>query len=227
METIAYDFNHKLWDSLKNPNFSTYYNFLVEKNKVMNLTNITEENEVYKKHFYDSIFLSEVFDLNNKSILDIGAGAGFPSIPLKILCNTLDVTIIDGLNKRINFLKELSEKINIEKITLIHGRAEEMSKDRLFDFVTARAVARLNILAELALPYVKKDGYFVAYKSVNYQAELDEAKNAINQLGAILERIIEYDIETDLTHVLLVFKKIKNTPSIYPRQFAKIKKQPL
>ena len=193
----------------------------------MNLTNITEENEVYKKHFYDSIFLSEVFDLNNKSILDIGAGAGFPSIPLKILCNTLDVTIIDGLNKRINFLKELSEKINIEKITLIHGRAEEMSKDRLFDFVTARAVARLNILAELALPYVKKDGYFVAYKSVNYQAELDEAKNAINQLGAILERIIEYDIETDLTHVLLVFKKIKNTPSIYPRQFAKIKKQPL
>jgi len=102
-----------------------------------------------------------------------------------------------------------------------------MSKDRLFDFVTARAVARLNILAELALPYVKKDGYFVAYKSVNYQAELDEAKNAINQLGAILERIIEYDIETDLTHVLLVFKKIKNTPSIYPRQFAKIKKQPL
>ena len=227
MERTAYDFNHKLWDLLKNPDFSTYYSFLVEKNKVMNLTNITEENEVYKKHFYDSIFLSEVFDLKNKSILDIGAGAGFPSIPLKLLCETLDVTIIDGLNKRINFLKELLEKINLNQVTLIHGRAEEMSKEKLYDFVTARAVARLNILSELALPYVKKDGYFVAYKSINYQEELDEAKKAIKQLGAHLERIIEYDIEDDLTHVLLVFKKTKDTPSIYPRQFAKKKKQPL
>ncbi|PKK95278.1 MAG: 16S rRNA (guanine(527)-N(7))-methyltransferase RsmG [Tenericutes bacterium HGW-Tenericutes-5] len=227
MEIINFKFNQELWDLLKNPSFSVYFENLIEKNKVMNLTNITEEKEVYQKHFYDSVILSAIFELGKKSILDIGAGAGFPSIPLKILVDSLDVTIIDGLNKRINYLKELTEKLKLSNVSLLHGRAEEMSKNKSFDFVTARAVAKLNILSEIALPYVKKDGYFVAYKSINYQEELEEAKNAIKVLGAQLERIVEYEINKDLKHVLLVFKKIKETPSIYPRQFAKIKKQPL
>ncbi|MBN2881448.1 16S rRNA (guanine(527)-N(7))-methyltransferase RsmG [Candidatus Woesearchaeota archaeon] len=227
MEIISYKLNQELWDLLKNPSFSIYFEYLVEKNQVMNLTNITEEKEVYQKHFYDSVILSKVFELEQKSILDIGAGAGFPSIPLKILIDSLEVTIIDGLNKRINFLKELTEKLKLSNVTLLHGRAEEMNKNKLFDFVTARAVAKLNILMEIALPYVKKGGYFIAYKSINYQEELEEANNAMKLLGSQLEKVIEYEIDEGLKHVLLVFKKIKETPSIYPRQFAKIKKQPL
>ncbi|MFA7075442.1 MAG: 16S rRNA (guanine(527)-N(7))-methyltransferase RsmG [Candidatus Izemoplasmatales bacterium] len=227
MEPFTIKFDKKLWDELRNPRFGLYFNYLTMKNQVMNLTNITEEIEVYQKHFYDSIVLSKIFCLSNKELLDIGAGAGFPSIPLKLIEPVLKVTIVDSLNKRIEFLKELSEKLELKDVTLLHARAEEMDKSKKFDFVTARAVARLNILAELAIPFVKIGGYFIAYKSINYQEELLEAKNCISKLGAKLESVIIYEVNENIQHVLLVIKKETKTPNIYPRSFSKIKKSPL
>jgi 16S rRNA (guanine527-N7)-methyltransferase len=219
--------DQELLGLLKDPKFSIYYENLISKNQVMNLTNITEKTEVYEKHFYDSIILSKVFDLKNKSLLDIGAGAGFPSLPLKIVEPNLSVTIIDSLNKRINFLQELTQKLAISDVLLIHGRAEEMDKTNLYDLVTARAVAKLNILSELALPFVKLNGFFVAYKSIKYEEELQEAISAITKLGGKLENIYVYNINSEIKHTLIVIKKVKTTPTIYPRNFGKIKKSSL
>lgn len=227
MNPINLQYDLELRGLLNDSSFSTYYDNLIKTNKVMNLTNITEEKEVYLKHFYDSVILIKAFELKNKSILDIGAGAGFPSIPIKLLERTLKVTIVDGLNKRINFLKDLVNILQLNDINLLHSRAEDLDKKMKYDFVTARAVARLNILAELALPYVKIGGYFIAYKSINYQEELDEAVPGINKLGGSLDKIIVYELSPELKHVLLVIKKVKETPIIYPRQFGKIKKSPL
>ncbi|MGD9761657.1 MAG: 16S rRNA (guanine(527)-N(7))-methyltransferase RsmG [Candidatus Izemoplasmatales bacterium] len=227
MNPIILKFDQNLWDSLKDPSFKVYFDALITKNEVMNLTNITEENEVYQKHFYDSIILTKVFDLADKTLLDIGAGAGFPSIPIKLVEKKLKVVIVDALNKRIEFLRELIDKLAISDVGLLHARAEEMDKTKLYDFVSARAVARLNILTELALPFVKLGGYFIAYKSINYHEELSEAADAISKIGGQLEKIVIYEINDSLKHVLLIIKKVKKTPSIYPRNFAKIKKSPL
>lgn len=227
MNEVRLELDQKLWDQLNDPRFALYFNELIEKNKVTNLTNITEEKEVYQKHFYDSVILNNVLDLKNKSLLDVGAGAGFPSFPLKIINEDLQVMIVDSLNKRIDFLKDLANKLNFSNVSLLHARAEELDKKHLFDFVTARAVARLNILTELCLPYVKIGGYFIAYKSIHYQEELKEAENAIAVLGGKIEKIINYEINQDLRHVLVLIKKIKQTPSVYPRSFGKIKKAPL
>jgi len=227
MNLTYLEFNQELWGLLNNPNFKLYFQELIQKNKVMNLTNIIEEKSVYEKHFYDSIILSLVLDIKNKTILDIGAGAGFPSLPLKLIEPSLEVTIIDSLNKRINFLYELTRSFQLDKLTLIHGRAEEMNMEVLYDLVTARAVAKLNILVELALPFVKLGGYFVAYKSLAYKEELEEAISAIKTLGGEVEKIIEYEINHELHHVLILIKKQKPTPKIYPRSFGKIKKSPL
>jgi len=227
MKNLYLKFDTELFDSLKTPSFKHYFEKLIEVNKVMNLTNITEENEVYLKHFYDSVILTKIISLDNHSILDIGAGAGFPSIPIKLLNNQLKITIVDGLNKRINFLKQLTEELNLSNINLIHGRAEELDQREGFDLVSARAVAKLNILLELAIPSVKINGYFIAYKSINYKEELNSSQNAISTLGCSLEQIVAYEIDQDLTHVLLIFKKTKKTPKQYPRSFAKIKKAPL
>ena len=212
---------------LDNPKFAAYYEYLIKENLHTNLTRITELNDVYYKHFYDSIILSKYVELKKSSILDVGAGAGFPSIPLKIIEDTLDLTIVDSLNKRIKFLTELTEKLELKNCNLIHGRAEELSKDKKYDLVTSRAVARLNILAELTIPYLKKGGYFIAYKSINYQEELEEAMSAIEELGAKFDSIKEYAISDSETRVLIFIKKIKETKNIYPRSFGKIKKQPL
>lgn len=227
MEPTILKFDQTLWDMLKNPSFSLYFRELIAKNKVMNLTNIIDESDVYEKHFYDSIILKKVFDLKDKTLLDIGAGAGFPSLPLKIIEPKLNVVVVDSLNKRIEFLRSMRNLLAIDNYELKHQRAEELDKLELYDLVTARAVARLNILSELSLPYVKLNGYFIAYKSINYQEELLEAKNAINTLGGKLEKIIIYEINNDLKHALLLIKKIKATPDIYPRVYAKIKKSPL
>ncbi|MDD3712305.1 MAG: 16S rRNA (guanine(527)-N(7))-methyltransferase RsmG [Candidatus Izemoplasmatales bacterium] len=227
MEPTILKFDQTLWDMLKDPSFSLYFRELIAKNKVMNLTNIVEESDVYEKHFYDSIILNKVFDLKDKTLLDIGAGAGFPSLPLKIVEPKLNVMVVDSLNKRIEFLRTMRNLLAIDNYELKHQRAEEMDKSKLYDLVTARAVARLNVLSELSLPYVKLNGYFIAYKSINYQEELIEAKNAINALGGKLEKIIVYEINNDLKHALLVIKKIKKTPDIYPRAYTKIKKSPL
>ncbi|OQX93649.1 MAG: 16S rRNA (guanine(527)-N(7))-methyltransferase RsmG [Tenericutes bacterium 4572_104] len=212
---------------LYNPKFNKYYKTLIEANKKTNLTRITDETEVYYKHFYDSIILSKWFDLSNKTLLDIGAGAGFPSIPLKIIEPSLSITIVDSLNKRIIFLKELIEQLNFKDIKLIHGRAEEYPYRNHFDLVTSRAVAKLNILIELTLPFVRVGGYFIAYKSIRYKEELEEATTGIKKLGGEIEAIKEYSISKDEMHVLILIKKINPTSSNYPRIYGKIKKNPL
>ncbi len=217
----------KLNDFLKNEKFLRYFEFLASENTKYNLTRITEIDEVYYKHFYDSLYLSKVIDVEHKSILDVGSGAGFPSIPLKIIYPSLKPTIIDSLNKRIDFLKELVKRLELENVRFIHGRAEEQDKIKKYDIVTARAVARLNILAEISLPYVKIGGYFIAFKSMNYEEELKEAKAAITKLGGKVNDIISYPVSIDENHVLIIIEKIKATPDIYPRHFSKIKKSPL
>jgi 16S rRNA (guanine527-N7)-methyltransferase len=227
MKVIYKDINKNLQKALEDPRFATYYSYLVEQNKVMNLTNITDKKEVYEKHFYDSVILTDILETSNKSILDIGAGAGFPSVPIKILDNSMSVTIVDGLNKRIKFLSNLVNNLALNSISLIHGRAEELDKSLEFDLVTARAVARLNILVELAIPYVKTGGYFVAYKSTNYEPELLEAEKGISILGGQIESIYNYRINDEIVHTLILIKKVKQTPKDYPRQFSKIKKAPL
>lgn len=207
--------------------FELYFDYLIEQNQVMNLTAITEKSEVYTKHFLDSLWLSKMGDFAHKTLLDVGSGAGFPSLPLKIVFPSLKVTIVDALQKRIDFLKRLSEKLVFSDNNLIHGRIEEFIMKNYFDFVTARAVARLNILTELCLPFVKIGGKFIAMKSINYQEELDEAKKAIEKLGGVIEQIIEYPLEADLSHVLIVIKKVRETSENYPRSFGLIKKKPL
>lgn len=211
--------------------FEEYYNFLIDYNEKVNLTAITQREEVYNKHFYDSLTLSLSLDLSKKiNCVDVGAGAGFPSIPNAIVFSNFNVTIIDSLNKRITFLNQLIDKLNIKNAQALHKRAEEYANDarEQADIVTARAVARLNILAELCLPLVKVDGYFIAMKSKESEVELKEAQNAIKTLGAIYKKTIDVELPNDLgKREILVFKKIKNTPSKYPRAFGQIKKKPL
>lgn len=211
--------------------FEEYYNFLVDYNEKVNLTAITERKEVYYKHFYDSLTLSLSLDLNEPvKCVDVGAGAGFPSIPNAIIFPNFNVTIIDSLNKRIAFLNQLIEKLKLCNAKALHKRAEEYASEARedADVVTARAVARLNILAELCLPLVKVGGYFIAMKSVESEVELKEAQNAIKILGGSYIKTIEVFLPNDLgKREILVFKKIKNTPLKYPRVFGQIKKKPL
>lgn len=219
--------DNELLNLLKNEKFNIYYNYLVKQNKLMNLTTITELDEVYYKHFYDSIYITKLINFSNKNVLDIGAGAGFPSIPIKIINNDFSLTIVDGLKKRIDFLSRLSEKLSLNRIKLIHGRAEEIEKFDCFDIILARAVAKLDILLELALPTLKVNGLFIAYKSINYHSELKEANKALNILGGEIYNIVEYNIDNNLKHVFIIIKKTKSTPKKYPRKYAKIKKSPL
>ena len=211
--------------------FEMYYQKLVEVNEYMNLTAITEHDDVYIKHFIDSLFILKAIDNTKKfNILDVGSGAGFPSIPLAIVSNNADVCIIDKLNKRINFLNDLVKYINIDNVKAYHFRAEEYIKDNResFDYVTARAVARLNLLVELCIPFVKIGGYFIAMKGQIANEELDEALNAIKILGGSVERIIEMELPDDSgKREIILIKKIKETPKKYPRDFNKIKEKPL
>lgn len=217
----------KLNQLLENPKFYKYYLQLIKVNKTTNLTRITDLDSVYYKHFYDSIILSNYLNLKDKTLLDVGAGAGFPSLPIKIIEDSLSVTIIDSLNKRIRFLQDLKAELELSNVQLIHGRAEEFDQRERFDIVTSRAVAKLQILAELTIPFVKIDGYFVAYKSIQYREELEEARNAIHTLGGKIENVEEYQISEDEIRVLIFIKKTRKTPTIYPRHYSKIKKTPL
>jgi len=218
--------NQKILEKLDKQAFQTYYSYLIEENNKINLTAITDREDVYSKHFYDSLMISEYVSFEHKKVLDIGAGAGFPSIPILLTQNHMDLTIVDGLKKRIDFLERLSEKLNIH-VNLIHGRAEELALLNHFDIVMARAVAKLNILIEMALPLLKVNGYFVAFKSVHYQEELDQSLKAIHLLGGNLEEVIQYPINPSLDHVYIIIKKVKKSPKGYPRPYAKIKKSPL
>ena len=212
------------------PALLRYGELLVEKNKVMNLTAITAPADVATLHFLDCTALLKLADFKGKRVADVGTGAGFPGMPLKIVEPTIDLTLLDSLNKRIDFLKEVCADLKLADVNCVHGRAEEFAADNRegFDIVTSRTVANLQMLSELCLPLVKVGGYFLSMKSVDSEEELNGAKNAIKTLGGRIERVEDYVIPgTDVAHRLVFIKKIAETPRKYPRAFAKIKKNPL
>lgn len=208
--------------------FLDYAKMLAEWNEKMNLTAITEINEVYEKHFLDSLLPS--FDVAlTGTFCDVGAGAGFPSIPLKIVYPELKVTIVETLGKRITFLKELCHTLKLSDVTLVHERAEvyALTHRESFDVVSARAVANLRMLSELCIPLVKQGGIFLAMKGANAQSEYEEAKKALGTLGVKKEAEYEVHLSDQAKRINYVFRKVKATPKQYPRAFAKIKKNPL
>lgn len=211
--------------------FDTYYKKLVSVNEVMNLTAITEHDEVYNKHFLDSLSIVKALDISKEfTLCDVGSGAGFPSIPLAIVTNNAKVTIIDALNKRIKFLNDLIMDLGLSNVCALHERAEDFAKEKreFFDVVTARAVARLNVLSELCLPLTKVGGYFIAMKGQSGDEELKEAKKAIDVLGGKFERVVSFELPDNAgVREIIIIKKIKETPKKYPRAFAKIKERPL
>ncbi len=208
-----------------------YYQMLEESSKVMNLTTITKLEDVYIKHFYDSLLLSKVVDLNQDlTLADIGTGAGFPGLVLKIVYPHLDITLIEPTTKRCNFLNKVIDSLNLKKIQVLNERAENLSENyrNSFDIVTARAVAGLNILSELCVPFVKVNGLFIALKGSSYETELVNNQNAEQKLKIKLNQIRSFDLPNDLgKRTLLTYFKKEKTPNIYPRIYPKIKKNPL
>lgn len=204
--------------------FEEYFDLLVEWNGKMNLTGITEKDEVYLKHFYDSLTPAFHFSFSsNHSLIDVGSGAGFPGIPLKICYPQLRLTIVDSLRKRINFLEQVVSQLQLQGVTLIHARAEDAGKDKnlreRFDVVTARAVARLSVLAEYCLPFAKVGGVFIAMKGSDISAELNEAKGALKVLGGKTERVESFPLPDDGGGRSIIFiNKISPTPTAYPRK---------
>lgn len=213
--------------------FERYFELLVEWNEKINLTAITDKEEVYLKHFYDSIapIIQGLIPNETIKLLDIGAGAGFPSLPMKILYPQLDVTIIDSLNKRINFLQLLAQELNLSGVHFYHGRAEDLAQDKNFraqyDFVTARAVARMQVLSELTIPYLKVGGKLLALKASNAPEELLEAKNALNLLFSKVEDNLSYALPNGDPRYITVVEKKKETPNKYPRKAGMPNKRPL
>ena len=213
--------------------FERYFELLVEWNEKINLTAITEKEEVYLKHFYDSIapILQGLIENQEIKLLDIGAGAGFPSLPMKILYPQLDVTIIDSLNKRINFLQLLAEELNLEGVHFYHGRAEDFAQEKKFraqfDIVTARAVARMQVLSELTIPFLKVGSKLLALKASNAPEELTEAKNALNLLFSKVEDNISYTLPNGDPRYITIVEKKKETPNKYPRKAGLPNKRPL
>ena len=203
---------------------------LVEKNEVMNLTAITEPTAVAQLHLLDSAALTKYADFTGKRVVDVGTGAGFPGMPLRILQDDFDLVLLDSLGKRVTWLAEVCAELQLKRVDCVHARAEEYAaKEReSFDFATSRAVAQLNVLAELALPLVKVGGRFLAMKSVESEEEIAAAKNAIKTLGGKIVAVEDYTIPTcDVVHRVVIIEKVAPTPAKYPRAFAKIKKQPL
>ena len=208
--------------------FDKYAEFLVEYNKNVNLTAITEPKEILVKHFIDSVLLSKYADISeNSSLIDVGTGAGFPSIPLKIMRNDIKITLLDSLAKRIAFLEKLCDMLEIEA-EFIHGRAEDNARmaeyREKFDFSCARAVANLSVLSEYCIPFVKVGGYFLSMKGRG--DDIDGAENAVKILGGEISNIAEYTLESDTRKIVLV-NKISQTPTKYPRNSGQIKKKSL
>lgn len=213
--------------------FIKYMRLLQEWNEKINLTSITEDEEVIKKHFIDCIKAFKRDELKKaETLIDVGTGAGFPGIPIAIMREDLKVTLLDSLNKRINFLNTVIHELGLENVTTIHSRAEDGARDNnlreQFDISTSRAVANMSVLSEFCLPYVKIDGHFIALKGPSVEQEIEESKNAIGTLGGKLIDISEVNIEeTDLKHNLVVVKKIKPCEKIYPRKAGIIRKKPI
>ena len=217
-------------DKAMEEKFNIYYEELIKVNEYMNLTTITEHDEVFNKHFLDSLTILKALDnKDNIKLLDVGSGAGFPAIPLAITTN-LDITIIDALGKRINFLNETINKLGLTNVKALHKRAEDYAKEmrEAFDVTTARAVARLPMLLELCLPLTKVNGLFIAMKAQSGKEEIEEAKNAISILGGKVEKVIELELPDNAgLRTIIIIRKVKETPAKYPRAFAKIKEKPL
>ncbi len=207
--------------------FEKYMHLLVEWNEKMNLTAITQEEEVWEKHFYDSIIPFSKLDFS--TMCDIGSGAGFPGIPVKIAFPNVEMTLVEPLQKRCRFLNEVKESLGLENLEILNVRAEDLAKTKreCFDVVSARAVAKLSILLELCVPFVKKGKMMVALKGKNGHEELEVAKKAIDTLGVELVSEDTFLIDQEATRINLYFKKVKSTPTKYPRAYGQIKKKPL
>ena len=237
---MKYNLNHfceeseKLGISLSDvqlEQFVKYYEMLIEKNKVMNLTAITEFDEVIEKHFLDSINLCRVLDLKaEKNIIDMGTGAGFPGIPLKIAFPNLKITLADSLDKRILFLRDVVENLSLDNIEAVHSRAEDLAKDmkyrETFDICVSRAVANLSTLSEYCIPFVKIGGCFVSYKSGEYKEELDNSKSAIFLLGGKLNKVESFTLG-DSSRSFIIIDKVNCTSKKYPRKAGMPSKNPL
>ena len=210
--------------------FRRYYELLTEENRVMNLTAIEGEEDSARLHFLDCAALLTLCDFGGRRVIDVGSGAGFPGLALKIARPDIDLTLLDSLDKRVKFLRETADALGFADAVCVHARAEEAPAEyrERFDIAVSRAVARLNLLCELCLPFVKTGGLFVAMKGPGAAEELDEAKKAIRTLGGELECAAAYTIPgTEVRHTAILIRKVGNTPARYPRRWAQMKKQPL
>lgn len=221
------------FSELQQEQLTVYYEMLIEKNKVMNLTAITEFEDVLEKHFLDSIAVARYVDLTDQlSLIDLGTGAGFPGMPLKIMFPNLNVTLADSLNKRITFLNEVIDELKLEGIATVHGRAEDLASTinyrEQYDYCVSRAVANLSTLSEYCLPFVKIGGTFISYKSGEIEEELSDAKKAIFLLGGQTRKVIPFRLDgTDISRNFVMIEKVKKTPKAYPRKSGTPSKKPL